>query len=227
MTGLLGCARCRGRLSPEPVELAGLPLLSATLFLPPGLSERRLARRLRALEAALLSAGMDRAVLLPDFPCRDRLEQVRPVDPLALCRGLADVLVLGWLAAHGIVPEHSRVVLAGPSLCGELRACAQRLCPRVRALGIEVPGAGESFSRGLRAQFGLPELPPGAAADLRVAFGPCPGPAQLRLYGEPALDGLRLTLPNLPLPPALEPQLLTLLWEQGRATRENLAVLRA
>lgn len=226
MTGLLTCAQGRGRLSPEPVELAGLPLLSATLFLPPRLSERGLERRLRALEGALLARRADR-VVTADFPYLDRLERLRPVDPVPLYQGLADVLILGWLAEHGIPPERARVVLAGPNLCGALRACAQRLCLRVRALGVETGGAGEAFARSLRARWGLPELPPGAAADLRVAFGPCPGPARLRLYGTPGLDGLRLALPARPLPPALEPQLLTLLWERGQAARENLAVLRA
>ena len=199
MTGLLTCAQGRGRLSPERVELAGLPLLSATLFLPAGCSERALARRLRTLEAALLARRVGR-VVAAGFPYLERLEQVRPVDPAPLYQGLADVLILGWLTEHGIPPGRARVILAGPNLCGALRACAQRLCPRVRALGVETGRAGEAFARALRAQWGLPELPPGAEADLRVAFGPCRGPAQLRLYGAPALDGLRLALPDRPCP---------------------------
>ena len=123
MTGLLNCARGRGRPRPEPVELAGLRLLSATLFLPAGCAGRRLERRLHVLETALLAHGVDR-VVAADFPYLVGLERVRPVDPTALYQGLADVLILGWLTAHGIAPERARVTLAGPNLSGALRACA-------------------------------------------------------------------------------------------------------
>lgn len=222
MTGLLSRVCGRGRLTPTEVDIGGVPLLSAALFEPPGCSERRLARRLAALERAVLARGVDRVVVAPDFPHAHRLLRLRAVEPARLYRGAAEVLILGWLTARRRDPAHAAVVLTGPRLSGEMADCALRLCPQVRALGVDVPGAGTDFARSLQAGYGLPMLPPGAAADLRVAFGPGPDGAALRLYDPPELDGLRLTAPELSLPPALEPQLLTLLWEEGRVRREQL-----
>lgn len=222
MTGLLSLVRGRGRLTPAEVEIGGVRLLSAALFVPPGCSGRRLERRLAALERTLLERGAGRVVTMPDFPYASRLTGLHPVEPVRLYQAAADVLILGWLARRGLQPERCAVVLEGPRLCWELTDCARRLCPRVRALGVDVPGAGTDFARSLQARYGLPVLPAGAQADLRVAFGPCPGGAALRLYDPPVLDGLRLTAPELSLPAALELQLLTLLWEEGRVRRGQL-----
>ena len=54
-----------------------------------------------------------------------------------------------------------------------------------------------------------------------------PGPGRvIRLWGEPELAGLTLTLPEAELPPELDPlPLLELLWETGRVGQKEIAVV--
>ena len=126
MVGELACLRERGRGKPEPVMLGPLAAVRWTVYAPYGLADWRLERRLRRAERGLARMGVGRVVLPGDFPFRDRLRLLRPVDTLPLWRGLADVLALGALDALGVPYRRGRVALSAPRLCGELMGAA---CP--------------------------------------------------------------------------------------------------
>lgn len=107
-----------------------------------------------------------------------------------------------------------------------MQRTAQRLCPQVKGLLIQVPGAGEDYARWLHGQYGLPVAPAAAGAEVTVAFSPG-GPRWgrcLEVYGDCRLDGLRLTAPGLDLPEEMEEPLLAVLWERGKIRGEDLAV---
>lgn len=223
MVGQLICVPAKGRGRVERVALGPLAALRWTVYAPEGLARWRLARRLRRGERALAAAGVGRVVLGEDFPWRDRLELLRPVDVLPFWREAADVLALGALAAAGVEPRRGRVALSAPRLCGELMAAAERLCPQVRGLLIDAPG-GEEYARCLQAKFGLPVSPAAAGADATVAFGPVGGRwgRSVELYEGGAPGGLRLEAAGMELPPDCAEQVLALLWERGEVKRERL-----
>lgn len=211
----------RGRVQVE--YLAGLSLMTGVLYLPPGLSQRRAGRRLVRLEGQLRGLGVGRVVVPEGF---SGLTRLRPVDTLPFYRAVADVLVLEGLRLDGVAHPQGGVTLHAPWLCPELRRAAQRLCPLVRTLRIDVPGEGEDYARWLHRQYGLPVAPPEGPADVTASFGPGER-AQgrvLRLYGRPELGGLRLSARGRMLPQECDQQLLALLWEQGAARREELYV---
>ena len=120
-------------------------------------------------------------------------------------------------------------LLSGPRVSRPLFAAAERLCPRVRHLVVDVPGEGEELAAWLREEYGAAVLRPGGAApDVTLAFGP--GGEErggvLRLYGPaPGLAGLRPILEEGGLPPDLAPlPLLSLLWECGRLTEGHIRI---
>ncbi len=209
----------RGRIQVE--YLAGLSLMTGVLYLPPGLSQRRAGRRLARLERQLRGVGVGRVVVPEGF---SGLTRLRPVDTFPFYRAVADVLVLEGLRLDGVAPKQGAVTLHGPWLCPELRRAAQRLCPLVRTLRIQVPGEGEDYARWLHQQYGLPVSPPEGPADVTASFGPGErGQGRvLCLYGQPELGGLRLAAQGRALPQAWDQQLLALLWEQGAVRREEL-----
>ena len=223
MVGELICLRQRGRGRGSPSALGPLPAVRWTVYVPEGLSPRRLARRLYRAERGLAAAGVGRVVLRHGFPYGDRLRLLRPVDPLPLWRGLADVLALGALELEGVSPSRGRIALSAPRLCPELTAAAERLCPLVRGLLIDAPG-GEDYARRLQARFGLPVTPPAAGADVTAAFGPGGSRwgRRLELYGTAELGGLQVSVEGLELPEDCADQALALLWEQGLVKREEL-----
>lgn len=223
MVGQLMYASAKGRGRAERVALGPLAALRWTVYAPEGMARWRLARRLRRGEQALAAAGVGRVVLGAEFPWRDRLELLRPVDVLPFWREAADVLALGALAAEGIDPRRGRVALSAPRLCGELVGAAQRLCPQVRGLLIDAPGGGE-YAQGLQRRFGLPVTPASAGADATVAFGPAGGRwgRSVELYEGGAPSGLRLEAAGLELPADCADQVLALLWERGEVKREQL-----
>lgn len=225
MTGLLDYAPERGKLRPEQIRMAGIPLLAATLYELPGLSGRRLERRLDRLERTMLNAGAGRVVTAPGFPYAGRLKRLKPLDPTAFLQALADALALGWLEVHEIPPERARVTLAGPRLSPALRECGERLSGRVQALQIAVPGEGERFAGMLRSRWGMPVVPLGAQTDLTIAFGPDTR-ANLQLTDPTGLGGLCLKSRSHVLPPGLEVPFLTLLWERGELKRDDLLLLK-
>ena len=228
MVGRLVLARERGRSRLEEDRLGPLAAVRAVVYEPEGLSPRRLRRRLRRAERMLARAGAGRGGLDGDFPYRDRLALLRPVDPLPFWRGCADVLALGALELEGVAPDRGRVALSSPRLCPELERTAQRLCPRVRGLLIDAPG-GEDYARYLQAKFGLPVTPPAAGADMTVAFGPEGGRwgRRVELYEGGSLNGLELRAEGVDLPEECADQVLALLWERGEVGREELRVRRA
>ena len=164
MVGELVCRRERGRGKLERTALGPLAAVRWTVYAPEGLAHWRLERRLGRAERKLCGAGAGRVVLPRGFPYGDRLRLLRPVDPLSMWRGAADVLALGALDAEGIPRRRGRVALAASRLCPELEYAAERLCPLVRGLLIDAPG-GEDYARYLQAKFGLPVTPPAAGAD--------------------------------------------------------------
>ena len=218
----------KGRNRIEPVRYGPLTLLQSTFYESPRLSSRGVARRLHRIERTLLKAGVGRVVLPQNFPHRELLQYLRPVDPIPFWRGTADVLALGALKRTGIPPERGLVALSAPRLCPELQTTAQRLCPHIRGLLIDVPGEGEGYARWLHEQFGLPMFPAVLNADVTVAFGP--GGRRwgqtLELDGpQPDLAGLVITAPELDLPGDCDSQLLALLWEQGSLTHRILCAV--
>ena len=225
MVGELVCLREKGRGRLERVRLGPLEAVRRTVYAPEGLSERRLDRRLRLAERELAGAGVVRVVLRAGFPYGDRLRQLRTVDPLPLWRDMADLLALGLLDAQGVPYRRGTVALSAPRLCAELESAAERLCPLVRRLLIDVPG-GEDYARYLQAKFGLPVTPPAAGAEVTAAFGPGGGRwgRCLELYGQADLGGLTVTAEGLELPEDCRDQVLALLWERGEIKREQLTI---
>lgn len=228
MTGQLVHIREKGRGGPEQAALGPVAVLRMAVYEPQGLSGRRLERRLYRAERTLARAGVSRVVLAPDFPYTERLELLRPVDALPLRQAMADVWAMGALELEGVEPRRGRVALSAPRLCPELMAAAERLCPRVRGLTIDAPG-GEEFARWLHGRFGLPVAPPGAGADVTLAFGPGGGRwgRTVELYRGGTLGGLELSAPELELPTGLEEQLLALLWERGSLERNGVRAVPA
>ena len=225
MVGELVCRRERGRGKLERTALGPLAAVRWTVYAPEGLAHWRLERRLGRAERKLCGAGAGRVVLPRGFPYGDRLRLLRPVDPLSMWRGAADVLALGALDAEGIPRRRGRVALAASRLCPELEYAAERLCPLVRGLLIDAPG-GEDYARYLQAKFGLPVTPPAAGADVTVAFGPTGGRwgRRLELHGTADLGGLTAAVEGVELPEDCWDQVLALLWEQGAVKPEKLIV---
>ena len=225
MVGELICLREKGRGRPERVRLGPLEAVRWTVYAPEGLSERRLERRLRRAERELCAAGVGRVVLRAGFPYGDRLRWLRLVDPLPFWRGIADLLALKALDARGVPYSRGRVALSAPRLCAELESAAERLCPLVRGLLIDVPG-GEDYARYLQAKFGLPVTPPAAGAEVTVAFGPggVRWGRRLELYGQAKLGGLAVSAEGVELTEDCRDQVLALLWERGEVKREQLVV---
>ena len=225
MVGELICLREKGRGRLERVRLGPLEAVRRTVYVPEGLPEWRLERRLRRAERELCAAHVGRVVLRAGFPYGDRLRRLRPVDPLPLWRETADLLALGLLDAQGIPCRRGTVALSAPRMCIELERAAERLCPLVRGLLIDAPG-GEDYARYLQAMFGLPVTPPAAGAEVTAAFGPGGGRwgRCLELYGQVWLGGLAVTAEGLELPEDCRDQVLELLWERGEVKRERLTV---
>lgn len=202
-----------------------LVIMAVTVCTPAGLSRRRLRRRIRRAETALLSGGARRVILPEGFPYVQMLSVLRPVEVVPFYRAVADVLALGALEGRGVEARAGRVALSAPWLCPELMGAAERLCPLVRGLLIDVPEEGERYARWLHGQYGLPVTPPATGAEVTVAFGPGGrrwGTA-LELYGgRGELGGVRLTAPDLELPEGCDDQVLALLWEMGAVRRDGL-----
>ena len=225
MVGWLGLRREKGRLRAEEGLIGPVRVVRAVVYEPDGLAPWRLSRRLRRAERILARAGVGRVILGEDFPYRERLTLLRPVDVVPFRRGCADVLALGALRLEGIPPERGRVALSAPRLCQPLEGAAERLCAHVRGLLIDAPG-GEDYARYLQAKFGLPVTPPWLGADVTAAFGPGGGRwgRSVELYQGGSLGGLVLGAEGVELPADCAEQALSLLWERGEVRREGLTV---
>ena len=152
------------------------------------------------------------------------------MDPEPFCQAIAVPLALAALRRAGILRVRATVALSGPRVSRPLFAAAERLCPQVRHLVVDVPGEGEELAAWLREEYGAAVLRPGGAApDVTLAFGP--GGEErgrvLRLYGLKCLANNSPIPEEGGLPPDLAPlPLLSLLWECGRLT-EGLIQIHA
>ena len=233
--GLVGIVALEERRGRRPVvteeRVLGLRCLRVSVPVRPGLREDRRKRRAEQGAAALYRAGVRRALTAEDFPDWPALEGqgLRSVDPEPFCQAIAVPLALAALRRAGILRVRATVALSGPRVSRPLFAAAERLCPQVRHLVVDVPGEGEELAAWLREEYGAAVLRPGGAApDVTLAFGP--GGEErgtvLRLYGPvPGLAGLRPTPEEGGLPPDLAPlPLLSLLWECGRLTEGQIRI---
>lgn len=223
MVGLIRYNRERGRSRPQIESFCGVTALTADLYDPEGRGGKKVVGQLRKLERVYRKTGVSRVILPEHFPYRDGFTLVRPVDPRPFYRAMADLLLLGVLERKGIRPGRARATLAGPRLCPELRVAAERLCPIVRELKIDVPGEeGEDFARYLQHEYGIPVIPHGMAADAVISFGGTGGEADLDLWDG---SGIRFGMEGIALPQEIGQSVLTLLWERGRVKRELLRVI--
>lgn len=233
--GLVGIVELEERRGRRPVvteeRVLGLRCLRVSVPVRPGLREDRRKRRAEQGAAALYRAGVRRALTAEDFPDWPALEGqgLRSVDPEPFCQAIAVPLALAALRRAGILRVRATVALSGPRVSRPLFAAAERLCPQVRHLVVDVPGEGEELAAWLREEYGAAVLRPGGAApDVTLAFGP--GGEErgtvLRLYGPaPGLAGLRPIPEEGGLPPDLAPlPLLSLLWECGRLTEGQIQI---
>jgi hypothetical protein len=226
MLGIVQWERNKGKKAPERAVFGPLEGMVVTLSAPPGLPDWRLRRRVRRLGGTLRRLDVHRLIVPGDLPHPDLLSHFHRVDPVPFYRGMADVLALGYIACKGKEPVRETVALTGPRLCPELMAAAERLCPQVRGVSIQVPGEGEGYAGWLHRRYGLPVTPPEGAA-VTVAFGPGGERwgQELPLYEGGGLpEGLELRLEGLELPQWCAPELLTVLWERGTLPRERLQV---
>lgn len=226
MLGRIVYVRGPGRTSLEPERIGELPLLRATLYEPEGLRPWRLRRALKKLAGLLERQGVRRLILPEDFPHAGAFSGFGQVEVLPFYRAVADLLALGALEMDGIGLQKAWVALSASRLCPELTAAAQRLCPQVRRLIIDVPGEGARYAAWLHRRYGLP-VAPGAGADVTVAFAPGGGRwgRVLELGGEePDLGALGLSVPGLDLPEGYAPRLMAALWERGALERGQLQV---
>ena len=215
-----------GRGSTELAYYGGLPVLTATVYAPPKMGRWRKARRMRKTVQAFARAGVRQVIWADNCPWQSREAGFTPVEVEELYQAQADRLALAGLEELGVPPGEGRVALVGSRLSIPLQRAAQRLCPQVKGLLLQVPGQGEDYARWLYGQYGLPMAPAGAGADVTVAFSPG-GPRwgrSLEVYGRCELDGLRLSAPQLELPPDTEQPLLAVLWERGALTGADLTV---
>lgn len=225
MLGRVVWEQSPGRTELDLERLGGLTLARATVHVPEGQGRLRRRMGLRRARRFFEQNGV-RRLILPQESGDSAFADFGRVDTLPFHRAVADLLALGALETAGVEPGRASVALSGPRLCPELRAAAERLCPQVRGLVIDVPGEGESYAAWLHRRYGLPVCP-GARAEVTLSFGPGGGQwgTVLGLYeGGETLAGLRVTGPELELPGDCEDQLLAALWEQGGLEREKLRV---
>lgn len=229
MVGILELTEGRGRPETERVGLQGLELLRVRVPAPDKLSGKRLARRVDRGAKVLARAGVRRVLTAAGFPHWEILARrgLEPVDTAPFCQDAAAPLALAALVRQGTAPERGTVCLWAPAVSAALLRAAEALCPRVRFLGVEVPGEGERVARWLWREFGAAAPGPGLQADAAVWFGPGGGEGRtvLRLYGPaPDLAGLAPMLPPAVAETGLDPlPAAALLWEAGRLQREKIA----
>jgi len=215
----LGRSRNRGTVR----ELYGMPVLTVGAD-PEGVWGER---RLRRAGERLRRGGVVR-VLPPREGVRWELLRplgLRPLDPAPLLRAQAPRLALAGLERLGLAPERAVLTLTGLRPDEAMLQTARTLCPRVRCLAVDVP-QGERLAGRLREEFGMPVLPPGHPADLRLCFHPgLPAAAApvMELWGtSPELAGLRLSAPALGEEDREDLSLLCALWQWGRLGEKGI-----
>lgn len=217
----------RGRGDSDLAYYGPLPLLTVTVYAPENMGMWRKAWRMRRAVRTLQQAGVRQVIWDPACPWQARDGGFSPIQVEELYQAVGDCFALAALELLGRSPGEGRVALVGQRLSLPLQRTAQRLCPQVKGLLIQVPGEGEDYARWLYGQFGLPVCPAATGANVTVAFSP-EGPRwgrSLELYGACQVDGLRLVCQGLELPGKVERELLAVLWERGLVTRDQLAVV--
>lgn len=217
----------RGRGDSDLVYYGPLALLTVTVYAPPRMGQWRKVRRWNRAVRTLAQAGVRQVIWPENCPWSARAGGFACIGVEGMYQAMADSLALAALEKLTCAPEQGRVALVGRRLSVALQRTAQRLCPQVKGLVIQVPGQGEDYARWLHRQYGLSVSPAAAGADVTVAFsagGPRWGSC-LELYGGcSSLDGLRLACPGLELPREMEQELLAVLWERGLVARDQLVV---
>lgn len=227
MVGWLNWSEKRGILPRvAPARPLGLPLLEAAV--PPGRTERRLGQGARALRRR----GVRRVLAAPGLEDEVLLERwgLAAVDILPLCRAMGGPLALFLLKEVPV--RQRRAALRGEEVTPLAWALAQELCPRVGTLFLDFDRGEEALGIRLRSRFGAAALHlgqgPGPQVSLELAPRSTPAGEALKLWGEPDLGGLTLTLEGETLPRGLpEFPFLALLWETGRVREGDLTVLPA
>ena len=221
MVGWIGRTQEKPRWGARPirVELQGVNLWRAELWLPEETGGRTFRRRLRRAGRQLLRLGVRRVLTFPDCP-KEELQTLglREIDVLPFLQAMAPRLILARLEGLGISPQRATVLLRGQKAERALEAAAWALCPEVRQLIIQAPSGGERLGRALRQEFGMPLLDRWAQPDVTVAFSDgCGEAGTLELCGsKPQLCGLELKL-DWEVPKDCQTlSLLALLWETGR-----------
>lgn len=212
-----------------PKRVMGMTFLRATVFLPPGIKERAILRRLDKAARLIAQAGCRRVLVGEGFSRWESLKAwgLSEVEPSGLCQILAFQLTLAYLEGKGIPPARATVALRGSRVSRPLFQTAIDLAPRVRALVIAVPGEGQSLSAHLRREFGVPILEEGAGypPDLTLAFSPLAGAPQgaICLYPPINLSHLRILLKEGEWPTEFDPlPLAAALWEGGALNAAEL-----
>lgn len=164
------------------------------------------ARLLRCeLPRALTPRGMRRCLsLLRRAGARDALNWPEGLGPAALplvptrrlWQASAGPCALLQLALLGIPPERATVELCAARADGPVRAAAEYLLPRVRALSLSFPGC-DGYGWALQRRCGISVR--SGAGDLALCFSPAPArSAQLALFDpRPAPPGLTLRAPGI------------------------------
>lgn len=222
MLGVL--KRCEGRgVVLERMDLLGMPTLQVSLSTDGWWAACRLRRAARMLDRR----GVRRVLVPPGFDGWRELSRwgLRGVDPVPLYRAVADRLVLAELERRGVGEVHACVALRGECLDAQLSRTAWLLCPKVRAVVVQVEWGGERLVQELYREFGA-AAPPGVEADVAVRFSGAGTPGELVLCGRPNLLGLGLEPSGIILPEEVEPlPLLTALWQAGSLSPEQLRVV--
>lgn len=234
MIGVLELVEKKGR-RPEVTagRLHGLRCLRAEVPVTAGLRESGVCRRVDRGARALARAGVRRVLTASDFPWWEQLGRhgLCPVETAAFCQALAAPLTLAALERRNISPARASVALWGPSASRSLLRAAEELCPRVRALAVDVPGEEERLASWLWREFGAAMVRPeaGGGPDVALWFGPGgpEGSVTLSLYGpRPGLAGLA---PRLSRETEQEGvgglELLSLLWEEGRLDLREIRIV--
>lgn len=203
-------------------DLFGLSVFTVRADPSGWLGKRRLNRagtvlRKNGAVRALVPKGFERWELLARFG-------LRAVEPAPFLRSQAPGLALAGLRRRDVNPERATIALSGTRTDMDMFRTAAALCPKVRRLVIAAPG-GEHLAHRLRADFGVPVLPPDEPAQLRLCFQPGGSVgtgSRLELYGrEPELDGGRLIHPGLG-EQGEDLALLCALWERGKLDVQGL-----
>lgn len=213
--------------------LMGLTVLRAGVPVPPNLREKTLLRRIGRTAALLERAGVRRVLTPPSFPYWAILRShgLYPISPEIFCQAMAPRLAMAALAERGVPAASGTVALVGTRVNRPFFQTALALCPRVRTLVLDAPAGGADLADDLRREYGAAALSPeaGLTAQVTVCFSPeravCGG--TLALYGPaPDLAGLSLGFPEGEPPPEAEAlPLLSLLWEAGRISTEEIPII--